>query len=416
MKTKYYKENPTLLIFNEKNKLITKNYVENLMKRYGVDYKVKDIQLFIIAMTHESYTKREREYYESNKVSKYIYDKDLENVKVHDPKKCIPLNDISYQRLEFKGDAVIHNILGDYLYERYEEENEGFMTKLRTKIESSETLAKFSKLIGLNEYILISRHMENDDSRNKNTSLLEDVFEAFIGALSCNTTYENCYKFFISLIEEEIDFTELLYKEDNYKDILLRYFHKMNWEDPEYKSLGSSGHERLFTSAVKKCINPSDKGEILGSGIGKSKKKSEQNAAQNVLITLGVIEPDDDILSCSDYSSSYESVSEFSDSCEIKEVIDNNNRSKNYSLNVNEYKIDHDNYEDSLIRYIKLNKYISPRIETKLDKELLSYETTITFYASQLDCGTIIGKCASLDKKESLEEASKESLKFFDLL
>ena len=101
------------------------------------------------------------------------------------------------------------------------------MTRLRTKIEKGEALAKLAKAIDLGEYVMLSKP-EFKGNAYQNISVLEDIFEAFIGALHVEAGYEICKKFIIKIIEKEVDFAELLHKDDNYKDILLQLYHKKN--------------------------------------------------------------------------------------------------------------------------------------------------------------------------------------------
>lgn len=323
-------KDPALYILNEKNEMITREYIEGLLKRYGIEHKVKNIENYKKAMTHISYLRHDIEYYKTNKMVKYIFGKEMEEIK--DTKNVIGLQERSYERLEFKGDAVIHHILGDYLYERYENEDEGFMTKLRTKIENSNTLASFTKIIGLNKYILISRHMEKSGSREKNLHMLEDVFESFMGALSIEAEYEKCYKFFVRLIEQEIDFASLLHTENNFKDILLQYFHKQKWQDPKYGTYDISGaeHKKIFTIYVKCIKNPTDDGEIVGVGAGTSKKVGEQEAARQALIYYEIIKEEEE-----EEEESSETISigsDISNISEIEIIDDEEAENKNYNL------------------------------------------------------------------------------------
>ena len=289
-----YKDiDPTLFILNKKNCLITKKYIQGMLKDYGVKVKIKNIHNFQIAMTHNSYLKRDSEYYKVEKVKKTME----RGVKpIADPKSCIQLQDESYEELEFLGDAVIHLILADYIKHRYKGLREGFMTKLRTKIESGETLADLAKCIGLHKYALISRHIEDNDGRENNMHIQEDAFEAFMGALYEEVGFDPCHKFFINLIEEEVDFSGLNYKETNFKDRLLQYFHHRHWCDPKYGVLNVSGpeHNKKFTMYVKCKVNPRVNGEIVGTGVGSSKKNGEQEAAKKALIKFGAYKEDTD--------------------------------------------------------------------------------------------------------------------------
>lgn len=279
-----------LYILNEKNVLITSNYIERLMAKYNVNYKVKNLSFFQNAMVHISYMKRDASYWESQKTK--VTNTDLQPIS--DPSLAIPLMKESNERLEFLGDSVIKLIIASYLYNRYDSEGEGFMTKLRTKIESGESLSEFTKIIGLNKYILISRYVEKNNGRISNVSVLEDAFEAFMGALKLDSNYDTCERFIINLIESSIDFSNMLKKESNHKDVLLRYAHQRRWGDPKYNVSDISGLEnnKVFTVFVK-ITTRGNNSEIFATGVGLSKKKAEQNAAMNTLIKLNIIKNTD---------------------------------------------------------------------------------------------------------------------------
>jgi len=138
--------------------------------------------------------------------------------------------------------------------------------------------------------------------------LLEDVLEAFIGALFVDTNYnyDLCRKFLVNLIEEEINFAQILNTENNYKDMLLQHFHKMKWSSPEYymleqvtgkqlksdkntitQPIGNNTKEKRF---FKMCVKKQSK--IIGTGYGVSKKIGEQMAAKDALDRLGVLKND----------------------------------------------------------------------------------------------------------------------------
>lgn len=275
-----------LHILNTKNKFITIEYVNDLLKQYNVDFEVTDISKFIEATIHISYMNINLEMNNSKLTNKKRYSllKDKEVAPITNPLNAIPLQDISYERIEFLGDSIIRAILSEYFYCRYKNQNEGFLTKLRTKIEKHESLANLCKIIKLNEYIIISKYIEEKGGREQNSKIHEDAFEAFIGALHLNGGYNVCKKFIINLIETKVDISELLHNEDNYKDLLLQFFHKKKWKDPKYELIKETGIEtkREFTMCVK-----DDKGTIYGIGIGASKKKGEQEAARIALEKFG---------------------------------------------------------------------------------------------------------------------------------
>jgi ribonuclease-3 len=278
-------------IINENNIPITKEFIESIFKKYDFNHKVKNLELFQLAMVHISYLNRSTI---TEKTAKMLKDVIPISNKMKD--KAMELKTKSYGVLEFHGDAVIHHILADYLVNRYPDEEEGFLTRLRTKLERDETLSYLSKQLGLHKYAIVARNIEQSGGRLTNVHLTEDIFEAFFGALSREVKYEKCSELFISIIEKELDISELIERDDNYKDQLMRVFHILKWNEPKYiedktqqKNTKEGCQEiRSFTTYVK---NPT--GEIIGVGVGNSKIKSEQNAAQQALLTLGKLKDND---------------------------------------------------------------------------------------------------------------------------
>jgi len=276
-------------ILNENNKYITREFIEKQLNKFEMDYKINDIGLFQNAMVHMSYLIRDENFYKNSKTKLYqIQSTDIEPISEENKRKSIPLQKKSYERLEFVGDAVIHLILADYLFQRYNED-EGFMTRLRTKIENSDTLAQFSRIMGLQEYVIISRYVEKNGGRDTNDNILEDAFEAFTGSLFIDGGFEVCRQFITYFIEKELDMAKLLYVETNFKNRLLQYFHTKRWEDPIYGQLDVSGPEnkKIFTMYVKCKKIPQDEGEIVGIGVGSSKKKGEQESAKQAMVHFG---------------------------------------------------------------------------------------------------------------------------------
>jgi ribonuclease-3 len=286
-------------IWNEKNILLKKKHVEDILKKYGVDYKVKDLTIFQTALTHDAYLDKPLKYYLDPKINSYIYHSDkskhLSLIDEKDIEKTVPLQKLSYQNLEFVGDANIHCVLARYLYKRYHKvEDQGFMTKMRTEIEKGKTLAEISNRIGLGKYMLITRYMELNKNRTTNISVLEDVFEAFIGALSFDSSMEVFEKFLVNVIEEEFCMWTLNNSKNNYKDALMRFFHQKGWENPTYITLScekdtTNSGKKIYTVCVNKKESPSDNGNIFAQGIGNNKKDAEQNASKNALISNNLI-------------------------------------------------------------------------------------------------------------------------------
>ncbi len=294
-----------LYVLNEHNKLITKQHIEKILKKYGVSHKVKNLNRYQQAMTHSSYIERDLK---NDRIIKIIKEKNIQPI--DNPKNAIPLQKESYERLEFLGDSIIHCILADYLFNRYEEEQEGFMTRLRTKIENGETLSELANLLGFHEYAIIARNIEQGGGREKNINIFEDCFEAFIGALYLESDFDTCKKFLITLIQKEVDISQLLYKETNFKDLLLQYYHKMKWEDPEYgleETIGPDENgKKIFKMYVMGYTKDEDNDIIwtkIGRGSGSSKKKGEQDSAKQALLYYDAINENSD-----DESDEYEAI------------------------------------------------------------------------------------------------------------
>jgi len=177
--------------YNEKNKLITKQNIIDMFLKFNMHINPIEINEYIKALTHKSYIKKE--YYNLNKSSVSI------------TKNTLELLDHSNERLEFLGDTVIKSVIAGYLYLRYPNEDEGFMTSLKANIEDRDSLAIFAKKLGLDEYMIISKQIELKDGRNSK-KLLEDCFESFVGALFLDCGFEPCRQFMWILLETEIDY------------------------------------------------------------------------------------------------------------------------------------------------------------------------------------------------------------------
>jgi ribonuclease-3 len=258
-------------ILNEKNQYITKRFIESVLSQYNCNHVVKNLDLFQLAMIHISYL--EKTSY-TDKTLKMIQDTKPIDDGI-DVNKIIPLQKDCYGRLEFFGDAVIKNILSNYLYYRYPNEGEGFLTKLRTKIEKSSSLSNLCQIINLHKYAIIARNIEQTNGRITNTKCTEDIFEAFIGALNIDAGFDKTYQFLIDLIENTMDFAEMIDTNDNYKEILMHYFQKQRMGDPKY--ITTEKDKNYYTYMKIPSLN------IEASSVNKIKVDSEQLCAKQIL-------------------------------------------------------------------------------------------------------------------------------------
>jgi ribonuclease-3 len=287
--------------YNENNILIESEDVERLLTNFGIKIKVNNIEIFREAMSHYSYVNQK--YY-----SKFA--REMNEMKKN-RNTLVELRDVSSERLEFVGDGTIKDILCSYLYLRYKmnpKGDEGFMTYLKTKIEDKSTFSRFAKELGLDTYILISKQTELIKGRNSD-KILEDAFEAFLGALKLDQGQDVCKKLIEYFLENSVDYASLIYQNENYKDQLMQLFHSNKWISPIYwevsckSSSGVIGNktnnmQKIYTMGVLDPMTSlDDKGRpteiiIIAEGEGTSKQKAEQQAALNALIKFKQIKED----------------------------------------------------------------------------------------------------------------------------
>jgi dsRNA-specific ribonuclease len=147
---------------NPTNKLITTADVEAIMRENGLDIKVNNIDIYQKAFIHRSYLKN--------------------NYNDEHDTKCVPLQETCNETYEFLGDTILNSVVGSYLYERFSDENEGFLTKTRTKMVRGTTLGQLAKRLGFGQWVIISQHVDTESGR-ENLRILEDLFESFIAAI-----------------------------------------------------------------------------------------------------------------------------------------------------------------------------------------------------------------------------------------
>jgi ribonuclease-3 len=183
----------------------------------------------------------------------------------------------SYERNEFLGDAVLNLVVAKFLYMKYSDKSEGYLTRIRTKLVNGKTLAMFANNLKLNKFLVLNYKVENINGRTNNR-ILEDVFESLICSIYNDLGFNHAEKFILNLINKYIDFDNLL-EDDNYKDILLRFCQNKFRVTPEYEIIEQTGppHNRTFKII---CIIQNNR---YNCGIGKSKKIAEQQSAYETL-------------------------------------------------------------------------------------------------------------------------------------
>jgi ribonuclease-3 len=178
----------------------------------------------------------------------------------------------SYETLEFMGDSVLGFIITKHLFDLHEKEQEGFLTKARTKMVRGKTLCEISKVLGLDKLIL----MDEKGERNgwvTNDNIMEDVFEAMVGAIYLDLGMVHAKNFVLNSFTKVQ--TSLI--DDNYKDQLMRWCQALKYALPEYRVDGQINSNFCITVIVDSMT--------CGSGYATTKKQAEQNAAEIVLKT-----------------------------------------------------------------------------------------------------------------------------------
>ena len=290
--TKHY--NSVIYNINPENRLITKEFINDSMVRFSINdkrkqiYKVNNLDYFITATTHKTY---------SLDVSEEEYNTIKEMYYLNYPdSNYVFIQNTNYERLEFIGDSIIKPILTDYITSYFINQNEGFLSKLRSRLEKTQFFSNLTKLLNLKDYILISRQYEETDTRNTNLSIMEDVFEAFIGALyldakeqkDCGYAFKVIHDLIYNIFESDTFNLDLrkMSIDDNYKDKLNSFCNMNKLPQPVYKlkdvqSITSKRGNNMYKYNEYTVLVIVREFEAIGKS--KTKKDAEQKAALNML-------------------------------------------------------------------------------------------------------------------------------------
>ena len=186
-----------------------------------------------------------------------------------------------YQRLEFLGDAVMQQSTAVYLFKRYPDWDEGRLTELRISMVQTRAFAALSRELHLDQYVQLGRGEELSGARNRD-SLLEDLWEAFIGALYLDQGQEVVMNFLSEIMFTKID--EGFYDQFvDYKSKLQEHLQRHGSVKIAYTKLSErpvENNEQIFT--VEVSVNE----QALATGEGKSTKEAEKAAARAAYQTL----------------------------------------------------------------------------------------------------------------------------------
>jgi ribonuclease-3 len=197
----------------------------------------------------------------------------------------MPLQDESYECLEFEGDSVLGVCVATYLRRKYPDKKQGFLTDARKELVNNERIGALCQKVGLDTFYVISRHNEESVAINgrRNIQKLGDIFEAFIGALwtDCGNRFNIVYVFVTNVLEAYLDIQDVVTTITNYKDIFQKYCQREFATTPTYTMIDSSDALIRVTITLK--------GKIMKeTGEGTTRKKAEQMAAKQALEGFGV--------------------------------------------------------------------------------------------------------------------------------
>jgi ribonuclease-3 len=223
-----------------------KRIVEFLRERFG--YKPKRMELFHRALTHKSIANQE----------------DL----------------LSNERLEFLGDAVLDTVIAEMLYNRFPDEDEGYLTKIKSKLVNRRTLGSIGREMNIGSVLHYNK------SRSIRLETIEgNAFEAIIGAIYLDSSLATVQKSIQDhILIKYIDVNQVLEEEIDFKSRLYIWSQK-NRLDIEFEVMAEENNGGAWEYKMRVLVNEVE----YGMGIGTSKKRAEQAAAKETLMLLGEI-------------------------------------------------------------------------------------------------------------------------------
>jgi ribonuclease-3 len=268
--------------WNPLNKRIPDAEILRILRAYGIKEKPARWDLFRMACVHSSYVNRPE------------FATDDTVVMAPRPPECMPLCEADNEQIEFVGDSLLGCVIALYLQERYPDQDEGFLTRLRTRLVNNKQLGELAQKIGFQHWLVLSRHQEELCNGRRNLRILGSLLEAWVGAMyldlcerDAGGAFVRVKSWLINLFETQVDFVSLIAEDNNFKDQLLKYYQAHYHTPPKYKEVHIEGplHDRTFTMGV---LSP--EGNVIATATARNKKVAEQEASRRALVKLGALE------------------------------------------------------------------------------------------------------------------------------
>uniref|UniRef100_UPI004049F172 ribonuclease III n=1 Tax=Fluviicola sp. TaxID=1917219 RepID=UPI004049F172 len=188
--------------------------------------------------------------------------------------------EVSNERLEFLGDAILDAIIAEFLYQKFPDQDEGYLTKVKSKVVSRKTLSEIGEELGLRTILRYSK------SRSINMSSLEgNAFEAIIGAIYLDGGYDVTKRIIHQYVfRKYVDLNKVLEEEIDFKSKLFIWCQKRKL-NLEFTVISEENNHGNWKYEVVAFVN----GKNYGKGTGTSKKAAEQAAAKETLLLVGEI-------------------------------------------------------------------------------------------------------------------------------
>jgi len=188
------------------------------------------------------------------------------------------------ERLEYLGDAVLGTIVAEYLFKKYPDSNEGFLTKMRSKIVKRKTLNRIGDKMELDGVL------QEFNNTRLSRSMLGNAVEALVGAIYLDAGYAFTQKYIVeNILRRYLDIHELENYDDNYKSQLLEWCQK-HGKTISYKLISRYKYEKRDRFKVGVFVN----NQRIATADDFNKKSAEQAASEKAMIELGFLSEEDD--------------------------------------------------------------------------------------------------------------------------